>query len=181
MRALSPDNPDPRIQQVYQELRALAAALMRSERPDHTLQATALANEAFLRLERYLGKGSITRHEFVTLSTQTVRNVLVDHARRHAAERRGGGCARIELRENTTASSDSLSHPSILELDDLVNHLARFDPRKAQVVQLRYFGGLTVNQVAEHLGLSARAVALDWSLARAWLRREMGCTGPCST
>lgn len=163
---------------VYEELRALAAAAMRGERGDHTLQATALANEAYVRLERSLGPGSLTHAQFMMLASRTVRRVLVDHARRRRAECRGGGRAREEFRGDLLEAPDVLGGERVIELDEMLHRLHEVDPRKAEVVELRCFGGLTVEQVAEHLGLSVRSVAGDWAMARAWLRRELGLAEP---
>lgn len=163
---------------VYEELRALAISAMRGERADHTLQPTALANEAYIRLERSLGPGSITTRAFLVLASRTVRRVLVDHARRKHAECRGGHRARAALHEESLESPHTLSGERLLELDEVLERLRTMDPRKAEIVELRCFGGMTVEQVSEHLERSPRAVAGDWSLARAWLRREMGFAEP---
>jgi RNA polymerase sigma factor (TIGR02999 family) len=156
---------------VYVELRALAEAFLRRERAGHTLQPTALVNEAYLRLADKTIVASQGREHFVAVAAETMRRVLVDHARKRAALKRGGGRTRL-------ASGDGLSSPEpevdVLALNDALDKLARLDQRHAKVVELKFFGGLGVEQIAWLLGVSHRTVEADWALARAWLRRELG-------
>jgi RNA polymerase sigma factor (TIGR02999 family) len=155
---------------VYTELHRLAKAYMRRERPDHTLQATALINEAYLRL---LG-GDVdwkNRAHFIGVAAHVMRRVLVDYARAHNAERRAGGLKRVELQEELVLSPERLDEVTLL--DDAMTRLALTNPRQARVVELRYFGGLSVEQIAEVLGIAPRSVKRDWSLARIWLFREL--------
>jgi RNA polymerase sigma factor (TIGR02999 family) len=158
---------------VYDELRVLAASHMRRERGDHTLQPTALAHEAFLRLVR-LPDGTVqNRIHFFALAAQAMRRILADHARRHRAAKRGGGMARVSLEVADAAGLVAGGGVAIDDLDALIEDLARLDPRQARVVELRYFGGLTVEETAEVLGVSPATVKRDWLVARAWLHREL--------
>lgn len=157
---------------VYEELHRLATGYMRRERPDHTLQASALVNEAYVRL---IGNGPLSwesRAHFFVTAAQTMRRVLIDHARRHVAEKRGGAGLRIELNENIVAVGDTGSG-RMLDLDRALTRLAELDPRQAKVVELRFFAGLTVEQTAEVLSISEKTVKRDWAVARAWLEGEI--------
>jgi RNA polymerase sigma factor (TIGR02999 family) len=155
---------------VYTELHRLAKSYMRRERPDHTLQATALINEAYLRL---LGEEVDwkNRAHFIGIAAQGMRRVLVDYARAHKADRRGGGFERIELQEELALSAERLDEVALL--DEAMTRLALINPRQARVVELRYFGGLSIEQIAEVLEIAPRSVKRDWSLARIWLFREL--------
>jgi RNA polymerase sigma-70 factor, ECF subfamily len=155
---------------VYKELHRLAAAYMRRERPDHTLQPTALINEAYLRLagEDVDWNG---RAHFIGLAAHVMRQVLVDHARAHKAERRAGGLRRVDMDENLAIAPERLGE--IQFIDEALERLARRNQRQARVVELRYFGGLSVEQIASVLGIAPRSVKRDWSLARIWLHREL--------
>jgi RNA polymerase sigma factor (TIGR02999 family) len=157
---------------VYEELHRLATGYMRRERPDHTLQASALVNEAYVRL---LGNGPVSwesRAHFFVTAAQTMRRVLIDHARRHVAEKRGGAGMRIELSENIAAVENSGSS-RMLDLDRALTRLAVLDARQAKVVELRFFAGLTVEQTADVLAISEKTVKRDWAVARAWLEGEI--------
>lgn len=158
---------------VYGELRALAAAQMRGERQTHTLQPTALVHEAFLRLSAQRGRQWKERRQFFAVSASLMRQVLVDHARGRQAAKRGGEATRIEV-----SSLDDLPTTSevfdVLALDEALTRLAALQPRLSRVVELRFFGGLEVEETAEALGCSPRTVKRDWALARAWLVRELG-------
>jgi RNA polymerase sigma factor (TIGR02999 family) len=156
---------------VYDELRRLAASYMRRERPDHTLQATALVHEAYLKLA---GQDATwqNRAHFFAVAAQAMRRILVDHARAKKAEKRAGGHVKVSLDE---ALLVSIPNPGkLLSLDDALTELAEFDVRLAQVVELRFFAGLSVQETAEVLGCAARTVNRDWRAAQAWLRRKMG-------
>ena len=164
---------DELMPRVYDELRVLAASHMRRERGDHTLQPTALAHEAFLRLVR-LPDGTVqNRIHFFALAAQAMRRILADHARRHRAAKRGGGMARVPLEVADAAGLAAGGAVAVDDLDALIEDLARLDPRQARVVELRYFGGLTVEETAEVLGVSPATVKRDWLVARAWLHREL--------
>jgi RNA polymerase sigma factor (TIGR02999 family) len=155
---------------VYSELHRLAQAYMRRERPDHTLQATALINEAYLRLAGEDIDWNSRAH-FVGLAAHVMRQVLVDYARQHNAERRAGGLHRVEMQDDLAVSPDRLDE--ITSIDEALTHLAAANPRQARVVELRYFGGLSVEQIAQIIEVSPRSVKRDWSLARIALFRHL--------
>ncbi|MFV8818761.1 sigma-70 family RNA polymerase sigma factor [Haliea sp. E17] len=155
---------------IYAELRRLAAISMRAERPDHTLQPTALVNEAFLRLHVAEVEFSDRRH-FYALASRMMRRVLVDHARGARRDKRGGGALHVTLREGLVDAA--LDDSRLLELDDALSRLSRHDPRKAEIIELQYFAGLTAQEIAEAYGLSSRTVERDARFARAWLGREL--------
>ncbi len=157
---------------VYDKLRALAEQFMRRERRDHTLQATALLNEAYLRLFDQSRVDWRGKAHFVALAAEMMRRILVDHARRHAAAKRGGGRDRVPL-EETLAVPEARRHVDLIALDDALKELQKLSPRQARVVELRYFGGLSVKEAAYALDISERTVENDWSVARAWLRQKM--------
>jgi RNA polymerase sigma-70 factor (ECF subfamily) len=155
---------------VYEELRALAQAYFRRESPAHTLQATALVNEAYLKLVRQERADWQGRTHFRAAMGLAMRQILVDHARGKKRGKRWGSYLRVELGEGPAAFTQ---HPEkILELDQALDALAAKDPRKAHIVELRLFGGLTVKEVAEVLGTSVSTVEQEWTFIRAWLRRE---------
>lgn len=156
---------------VYDELRRLAGHYLRGERTGHSLQATALVNEAYLRLVDYKRMRWENRAHFFAVSAQLMRRILVDHARRHNLKR-GGDVEHVVLED--TAVLGGGRHENLVVLDDALQELARIDPRKAQVVELRFFGGLSVEETAEVLKVSAVTVMRDWGTARTWLYREMG-------
>jgi RNA polymerase sigma-70 factor (ECF subfamily) len=155
---------------VYAELHRLAKSYMRRERPDHTLQATALINEAYLRLagEEIDWKN---RAHFIGLSAQVMRRVLVDYARAHNAEQRGGGLQRVEMQEELAVSPERLDQ--VQQIDHLLKKLEKENPRQARVVELRYFGGLTFEEIGSLLELTSRTVKADWALARIWLFEQL--------
>jgi RNA polymerase sigma-70 factor (ECF subfamily) len=155
---------------VYAELHRLAKSYMRRERPDHTLQATALINEAYLRLagEEIDWKN---RAHFIGLSAQVMRRVLVDYARAHNAEQRGGGLQRVEMQEELAVSPERLDQ--VQQIDHLLKKLEKENPRRARVVELRYFGGLTFEEIGSLLELTSRTVKADWALARIWLFEQL--------
>jgi RNA polymerase sigma factor (TIGR02999 family) len=161
---------------VYDELRALAGRCLANERVDHTLQPTALVNEAYFRLigQRNLRPGD--RAQFFAIAATTIRRILVDHAKRRGADKRGGGGSwqRITLADvDLSNGSDESNEPEVRELDEALNELAMLDERAAKVVTMRYFGGMTLAQVAYALGVSTRTIADDWAMAKAWLRRAL--------
>jgi len=155
---------------VQSELRALARRLMRGERGDHTLQTTALVNEAYVRLVDLSRVHWQDRAHFFAMSARLMRRILVDHARSRASQKRGGGAHRISLSEAMVATGRD---PDLVELDDALAALASVDERKSQVVELRFFGGLSVDETAEALHVSPETVARDWRFAKAWLLRRL--------
>lgn len=156
---------------VYDELRGLAARLM-GQRGGHTLQATALVHEAWLKLARRerAGDGWDGRAHFLAVAARAMRQVLVNHARDRGAQKRGGEAMRVTLDEAIGAVE--VDAVEVLALDDALQRLAQLDPRQAKVVELRSFGGLSIEEVATALGVGLTTVKADWRFARAWLRRE---------
>lgn len=160
---------------VYEEMRKIARRYMVRQRPDHTLQTTALVNEAYLRLIDSSKVQWQNRAHFFAISAQLMRRILVDFARARTNLKRGGGAHKVVLDEALTISSEPGA--DLVALDDALTDLAAIDKRQSQIVELRYFGGLSEDEVAEVLGLSSRTVRRDWSLARAWLYRELNQGG----
>ncbi len=159
---------------VYAELHRLAAGYMRRERPDHTLQPTALINEAYMRLVQDEVDWQNRQH-FIGVAALVMRRILVDHARTHNAQMRGGGLQRVEL--NETLAFTEAHAAEVLFVDEALARLANREPRQAKVVELRYFGGLTVEEIAGVLGIAARSVKRDWALAKIWLFKELEPAG----
>jgi len=159
---------------VYQELRGLADQYLARERADHTLQPTALVHEAYLRITNRKDGDKpewADRNHFFATAARAMRNVLVDHARTKQRDKRGGGWKRVELDEDLAfADGETLD---LVVLDRLLNELAELSPRQAEIIELRFFGGLEVSAVAELLGVSEGTVARDWRFARAWLGRAL--------
>ena len=156
---------------VYQEMRRLAASYLRRERAGHTLQPTALAHETYLRL---VGQQHIHwqgRHHFLGVAARTMRGILVDHARRRRAQKRGGGRSRVSLDATMLVAGDL--PVAFDDLDRALIDLARLSERQARVVELRYFGGLTIEETGVVLSVSSVTVKRDWAIARAWLYREL--------
>jgi RNA polymerase sigma factor (TIGR02999 family) len=143
---------------------------MRGERPGHSLQTSALVNEAYMRLVDYKGMQWQNRAHFFAVSAQLMRRILVEHARRHNLKR-GGGVQHVSLEETALVGGDQSAH--LVALDEAMDVLARLDPRKVHVVEMRFFGGLSVEETAEVLKVSSVTVMRDWSTAKAWLYREL--------
>ncbi|NUQ11385.1 MAG: sigma-70 family RNA polymerase sigma factor [Gemmatimonadaceae bacterium] len=156
---------------VYQELRQLAEGYFRSERPDHTLQTTALVHEAYLRLVDAQNLKWENRRHFFGIAAQAMRQILVDHARQRGALKRGAGRL-VTL--DAEAEALAATADDIIGVDDALHQLAALSPRAARVVELRYFAGLSIEQTAETLEVSVATVKRDWVSARAWLQRELG-------
>lgn len=156
---------------VYAELRRLARGYMRGERPDHTLQATALVHEAYLKLVEEPAIDWQGRAHFFAVAAQLMRRILVDHARAHQAAKRGGLDHKISLEEELIFSEAKSAE--LLALDEALVRLAEQDPRQARIVELRFFGGLSIEEIAEVLQISPRTVKRDWNMARAWLYEEI--------
>src|SRR5690349_10802812 len=156
---------------VYNELRRLAKAYLRRERPDHTLEGTALVHEAYLRLIDQRQVEWKSRSQFFGLAAELIRRILVDHARARVAAKRGGGSFKLSL-------DDAIAPPQekdldLVALDDALQALARTDPQQSRIVELRYFGGLTIEETAETVGVSVATIKRDWVMAKAFLKREM--------
>jgi RNA polymerase sigma factor (TIGR02999 family) len=160
---------------VYRELRLMARRQLAGERQAQTLNTTALAHEAWLRLARIQNARWQDRAHFFALCAQCIRRILVDHARARLAARRGAGAQRLSLEETLLISEER--SPSLVALDDALNALMELDPRKGRVVELRFFGGLTAEEIAEVLRISPVRVKRDWRLAKAWLMRELSDSG----
>lgn len=157
---------------IYADLRRRASAYLRGERPGHTLQTTGLAHEAFIKL---IGKQDIEwadRNHFFAIAAQSMRRILVDHARTKHREKRGGDAETLPLDEARNVRLDP-SGVDLVALDEALADLAEFDPRQAQIVELKYFGGMTLDETAEILGVSRETVKRDWQIARAWLRQRL--------
>jgi len=159
---------------MYGELRRVAGRYLGRERANHTLQPTALVNEAWLRLQNERGSEWQGRTHGLALAAQAMRRLLVDHGRHQKSDKRGGRLPHVELDELfQAAKTAAVPVEDLLALEGALSRLEAIDPRGAEVVGLRFFGGLSVPEVAEHLGVSARTVESDWTHARAWLRREL--------
>jgi len=156
---------------VYEELHRLAGYYMARERPDHTLQATALVNEAYLKLVDSSRVRWQNRAHFMAVAAQLMRRILVDFARQRQVQKRGGGANHVTLHEGLVLGNEPGS--DLVALDDALRDLEKLDPRKSQVVEMRFFGGLSLTDTAEALGVSPDTVGRDWTAAKAWLLREL--------
>jgi len=159
---------------VETELRRIAANHMRRERPGHTLQTSALVNEAYLKLIDQRQVRWENRSHFFALASQLMRRILLDHARAQGRAKRGGDAVHVGLDEVTVISPQKSE--TLIALDEALTRLAEFDPRKSKIVEMRFFGGLTVDEVAEVLGIAPITVMLHWRLAKAWLQKEVRTT-----
>ena len=156
---------------VYGELHRLAKRYLRRERSDHTLQSTALVHEAYLRMVDQKGMQWQNRAHFFAVAAQMIRRILVDHARTHKAEKRGGGAPKLALDE--AIGVPQRRDLNLVALDDAINALAGFDPQQGRIVELRFFGGLSIEETAEVLNISPATVKRDWAVAKAWLYRDL--------
>jgi len=161
---------------IYGELKRLAGSYLRRERPDHTLQATALVHEAFLKLVDQRDVRWQNRAHFFGIAAQIMRRILVDHARAHTASKRGSGERPLSLDDALVIAP--APDVDVLALDDALTRLAVVDPQQSRVVELRFFGGLTIDETAEVLGISPATVGREWTLAKAWLYAELGPATP---
>ncbi len=159
---------------VYKELRRVAGRQMRDERPGHTLQPTALVHEAYLRLVDQDHADWQNRAQFIGVAGQLMRRLLVDHARRRYAAKRGVPVTLDEAIFNRGGGADHTEE--VLAVDEVLGRLQELDPRQARIVELRYFGGLSVEEIAEVMGISPRTVKSDWAMAKGWLRSQLGAT-----
>ena len=171
----SPGADEELLRAVYQELRRQAQRAMRREASEHTLQATALVHEAYLRLADQRPSAWRNRSQFFGIAAQMMRRILVDHARARLADKRGGGATAITLDESSASSGDA-DPIDVLALHDALDRLAALDPQQAKVVELRYFGGMSIEETAEALELSPATIKREWAVARAWLARELGAS-----
>jgi len=156
---------------IHSELRRIAQRQMSQERPGHTLQATALVNEAYLKLAGQQEFDWQNRAHFFAVCAQVMRHILIDHARAHARDKRGGGAIQVSLNEAFAVAEDQAAH--FIALDEALRVLERLDPQKGKIVELRYFGGLSIEEAAEVLNISPRTVRREWQRAKAWLYRLM--------
>ena len=166
---------DRLMEAVYDDLRRKAAGILRHESPGHTLQPTALVNEAYLRLVDMSGVSWNDRAHFFAMSARLMRRILVDHARSRLYKKRGGGARPVTFDEGLTVASQP--RPDLVALDEALEALARLDARKSRVVELRFFGGLGVEETAHALNVSPSTVMRDWRLAKAWLLKELDGRG----
>ena len=170
-RAGDPKALDALVPQVYQELRRLAHFQLQKERPNHTLQSAALVHEAYARL---VGQNSVdfeSRTHFLAIAAQLMRQILVDYARRHRAEKRGGGVCMVTLDDAMALQQNK--DLDVVALDDVLNALAKIDARQSRVVELRFFAGLSLEETAQALDIGPATVQREWTMARAWLHREL--------
>jgi RNA polymerase sigma-70 factor (ECF subfamily) len=172
LRSGDPEAAGKLLPLIYHELHRLASAYMRRERPDHTLQPTALIHEAYLKLTGGEPVDWQNRAHFVGAAAQAMRRILIDHARHREAAIHGGGQRKLPLDDALLLSPERASE--LIALDQALERLGRIAPRQSRVVDLRFFGGLTVEETAEVLGVSPRAVKRDWNVARAWLHAALG-------
>lgn len=156
---------------VYKELRRVAHAQLRNERPDHTLQSAALVNEAYLRLVGLSTPQWESRTHFFAIAAQLMRQILVDYARRRGAAKRGASVARVSLED--VARAPKKRDLDVVALDDALKGLAKIDPRQSRVVELRFFAGLSLQEISEAMEIAPATVQRDWTAARAWLHREI--------
>ena len=157
---------------IYDELRRRAAAYLRRERPNHTLQPTALVHEAYLKLIDQRQDNWASRDHFFAIAAQAMRRILVDHARGRHRQKRGGSNEDLPLEDALLAAADE-ANVDLIALDEAMKKLARLDPQQERVVELRYFGGLSLDEAADAMSISRATAARDWQVAKAWLHREM--------
>jgi RNA polymerase sigma-70 factor, ECF subfamily len=157
---------------VYDELHRLATSYLRRERPDHTLQATALVHEAYLRMVNQREARWKERGHFFAVAAGMMRRILIDHARKHKAAKRGGPLTTVSFEDIKFVLTPEQSE-NLMVLDSLLTRLAAIDPQEARIIELRFFGGLSVEETSEVMGISATTIKREWSVARKWLAREM--------
>jgi len=167
-----PEVIDDLLPLVYSELHRQAAVYLRRERPNHTLQTTALVHEAYLKLVDQRNVEWESRGHFFAIAAQAMRRILVDHARTHKREKRGGTVENVPLEEALLAAAEE-SNIDVVALDEALKRLANFDPEQERLVELRYFAGLSLEEAADALGVSRATAAREWAVAKAWLHREL--------
>jgi RNA polymerase sigma factor (TIGR02999 family) len=175
------DAADKLVPLVYAELRRMAASKLRSERGAHTLQPTALVHEAWLRLMQQHDSGWQNREQFFAIAAQAMRRILVDHARKRHAGKRGDGVAAVDIDEVSRILAVTLPDERLLALDDALQRLTILDERQARIIELRFFGGLSVEETASVLAISPTTVKREWATGRAWLFRTMHGDKPSAT
>jgi RNA polymerase sigma factor (TIGR02999 family) len=158
---------------VYKELRRLGRIQLQKERPDHTLQSAALVHEAYLRLIGLNTPQWESRTHFFAIAAQLMRQILVDYARRHGAAKRGGGVYKLSLDDDDARVASRGKNVDVLALDDALNSLAKIDARQSRVVELRFFAGLSLQEISDAMDIAPATVQRDWTAARAWLHREI--------
>ena len=176
-------NGDPRVLEaviplVYEELRRLARAQLRQQRPNHTLQTTALVHEAYLRLARDKGLAVENRAHFLGIAAQLMRWILVDYERNRRTAKRGAGATRLSLDDRLLPAHASNGDVDLLALDAALHKLAKLDAQQSRIIELRYFAGLSIEDTAQFLAVSPATIKRSWTSARAWLLREMSSGGP---
>jgi RNA polymerase sigma-70 factor, ECF subfamily len=169
----SQEAADKLIPVVYEELKRLARGYMRRENPSHSLQTTALVHEAYLKLVRQQDVNWQGRAHFIGVAAQLMRRILIDHAKGRLREKRGGEQVVVSLNEALTISPERSEE--LLKLDEALERLSKLDARQSRIVELRFFGGLSIEETAEFLGISPKTVKRDWTVAKAWLRSELRC------
>jgi RNA polymerase sigma factor (TIGR02999 family) len=163
---------DKLLPHIYQEMHRQAAAFLRRERGNHTLQTTALVHEAYLKLVDQRNVEWQSRSHFFAIASQAMRRILVDYAKNRHREKRGGTAEDLSLEEALLATADE-TNVDLIALDEAMSKLAKLDPQQEKIVELRYFGGLSLEEAAEAVGVSRATAARDWQVAKAWLHREM--------
>jgi RNA polymerase sigma-70 factor (ECF subfamily) len=161
---------------VYRELRRMAAAYMQRERPDHTLQATALVNEAYLRLAGGAQPSLQNRAHFFAIAAHAMRQVLMDYGRQHRAGKRGGGARKVDIDAELFIAPGALE--DVIAVDEALERLEKIDPRQSQLIELRFFAGLSVEDAADVMGVSPITIKREWRSAKAWLLRELEIANP---
>jgi RNA polymerase sigma-70 factor (ECF subfamily) len=156
---------------VYEEVRKVAAWHLRGERPDHTLQPTELVHEAYMKLVQRESRNWENRAHFIGVATQAIRRILVDHARAKQSDKRGGGAVRVTLAEGVAL--EQMVDIDLLDLDQALTTLGEEEPIEQKIVEMRFFGGLTEDEISQVLGVGKRTVARHWAFAKAWLHREL--------
>jgi RNA polymerase sigma-70 factor, ECF subfamily len=175
LRAGNQDVAEQLVPLVYNELRRIAGAQMRRERPGHTLQATALVHEAYMRLAGDVPAQN--RAHFFAIAAHTMRQILLDYARRrHAGKRGGAGARKVDLDAELLVGGDTLE--DVIAIDEALERLAQIDPRQSRLVELRFFAGLDVEEAAEVMGISATTMKREWRSAKAWLQKELAAAKP---